>query len=78
MPIKSKPKSGHSFNSYVKYSNMAFQMAIIIGGGTYLGLRIDKSVHAEFPWATLSFSLLSVFLAMYISIKEFIKPPKKQ
>ncbi len=60
-------------NSYIKYSGMGLKMAIIIGGGTYGGIELDKYLGLKFPIFTLLFSLLSVFLAIYYFIKDFIK-----
>ncbi|MGZ4053468.1 MAG: AtpZ/AtpI family protein [Bacteroidia bacterium] len=60
-------------NSYVKYSGMGLKMAIIMGGGTYGGIELDKWLQLKFPVFTLVCSLLSVFLAIYYFIKDFIK-----
>ena len=60
-------------NSYVKYSGMGLKMAAIMGGGTYAGIETDKWLQLKFPVFTLIFSLLSVFLAIYYFIKDFIK-----
>ena len=59
-------------NSYAKYSSIAFQMGLTIFGGTYLGVKLDEYLENEFPLFTVIFSLVSVALAMYYSIKDFI------
>lgn len=74
---RTKHKLGKSLNNYVKYSNMSVQMAIIIGGGTYLGIKLDQKWNLTFPWMTLTLSLFSIFVAIYLMIKDFIKPKKK-
>lgn len=65
-----KPTKNNRVNTYAKYSGLAFQMAIIIGGGTYGGVLLDENSEREFQLYTLIFSLLSVFIAMYLVIKQ--------
>ena len=66
-------KEKNKLKSYAKYTNMAFQMMVIIIAGTFGGLKLDELVSWEFPIFTLVFSLLSVSLAIYISIKDLLK-----
>jgi hypothetical protein len=51
---------------------MVFQMAIIIFAGTFGGIKLDAWLKLEFPWFTVFLSLLSVILAMYYFLKDFI------
>ncbi len=60
-------------NAYARYSGMGIQMAVIIGLGTYGGIKLDALISIKFPVFTILFSLLSVALAIYVSIKDFIK-----
>ena len=60
-------------NSYIKYSSIAMQMAIIIVGGTFGGKWLDSFIDIKFPVFTLIFSIISVFLAVYYAIKDIIK-----
>lgn len=71
-PQKSKKPP---FNSYARYSGIAFQMLAIILLGVYLGLRLDRWVHWEFPVFTISLSLVSVVLAIYFVVKDLIRKP---
>lgn len=48
-------------------------MAVIIGLGTYGGVKVDGLIGIKFPIFTILFSLLSVALAIYISIKDLLK-----
>lgn len=66
-----KPKK--DLNAYVKYSSLAIQMGVIIAGGTFGGVQLDKLTGWEFPVFTLILSLGSVALAIYFAIKDFIK-----
>jgi hypothetical protein len=47
-------------------------MAIVILAGTFGGIKLDKVVGFHFPLFTVVFSFLSVLLAMYVVLKEFI------
>jgi F0F1-type ATP synthase assembly protein I len=49
---------------------MAFQMGIIILVGTLIGRKIDTYFELETPWATVAFALLSIFTALYLTLKD--------
>jgi F0F1-type ATP synthase assembly protein I len=66
-----KPKN--RLKDYAKYSSLAFQMMSIIVIGTFAGLKLDQYTNFKFPLFTLLLSLISVFSAIYIGIKDFIK-----
>lgn len=55
------------------YSNLAFQMGVIIGTGTYLGNYLDKIYSNDAPWITLILSLMSIFLSFYQVLKTLKK-----
>jgi F0F1-type ATP synthase assembly protein I len=63
-----KPLSG-----YAKYSAMATQMMAIILVGTFGGVKLDEYLNMKIPVFTLVLTLLSIFLAIYFVIKDFIK-----
>ena len=59
---------------YGKYAGMGFQMAAIIGIGTFAGIKLDQFAgFKKFPAFTISFALFSVFGAMYLFIKDVLK-----
>lgn len=60
-------------NNFSKYSSMAFQMMAIICVGTFGGLKLDKLINNNFPYFTVSLSILSVVLAVYFAIKDIIR-----
>lgn len=75
--MSTKPKkSPNSFNAYAKYSALGIQMALIIGGGCYGGYKLDEYFKNTTPIYTIILSLLSIAIAMYIVLKDFIKPNK--
>ena len=57
----------------MKYSSIALQMVVIILVGVLGGIKLDQIVKLEFPLFTLILSMLSVALAIYYSIKDFLK-----
>jgi len=63
-------------NTYAKYSGLGMQMALIIGGGCYGGYKLDEYFKMEKPVFTIILSLVSIGLAMYVVLKDFIKPQK--
>jgi len=67
-----KPKSPTN-NSYLKYSGMAIQMAVIITLGVFGGKKLDQFFNLNQPVFTLVLSLFAVFATIYISIKDFLK-----
>jgi len=73
MPDKNlKNKDLKKLNNYARYSGIVFQMGIIILAGTFGGIKLNKLVRLSFPLFTVICSFVSVILAMYIVIKEFI------
>jgi len=52
-------------NKVLLYSNLAVQMGIIIGVGTYFGNYLDETYQNKTPWWTLILSLSAVFIAFY-------------
>jgi len=66
-----KPKE--KLNAYAKYSSITIQMAFIITLGAFGGLKLDQFLNNNFPIFTLSLSIISVVLAVYLAIKDVIK-----
>ena len=63
--------------NYAKYSTIGIQMIVIICGGVFGGIQLDKWLHLKFPVFTLVLSILSVFVAMYLSVKDILKDKPK-
>ncbi len=66
---KKKPQ----LNSYIKYSTLAFQMGGIIVAGVLLGSWLDKRNANETPWFTIGIGLFSIFAALYLTLRDFLK-----
>lgn len=75
-----KPKksflSPESARAFAKYSGMAFQMGAIVVLGVLGGQQLDQWLETDRTF-TLICSLLAVFLAIYIPLKDFIFPADK-
>jgi F0F1-type ATP synthase assembly protein I len=61
-----------SFSAYGKYSGIVIQMGVIIFITTWGGIKLDKVTGNEKPVFTIILSLLGVFTAIWIAIKDFI------
>lgn len=59
--------------NFARYSGIAFQMIGIILLTTFGGIKLDKLTGWETPVFTIVLSLLGVFAAIYVSIKDFLK-----
>ena len=73
--MKEKPKKSlkeglSSSREFIKYTNIAIRMIIIILVGVFAGIKIDEYLELESSIFTLIFSLLAVVMAMYVIIRE--------
>jgi F0F1-type ATP synthase assembly protein I len=66
-------KENKGLQDFGKYSNLAFQMIVIIGVMTWCGVKLDKVLGLSTPVFTIILSLLGVFAGIYTAIKDFIK-----
>ncbi|MDD4820032.1 MAG: AtpZ/AtpI family protein [Flavobacteriales bacterium] len=58
-------------NAYARYSGIAFQMIVLIGGGAYLGIYLDEKYATKPVW-TVIFSLLGVVLSLLSLYKSLV------
>ncbi|WP_462266544.1 AtpZ/AtpI family protein [Mucilaginibacter sp.] len=54
----------------LKYTGIGFQMIAVIGLLTFVGYEIDKHYQHTTQWATAVFSLLGVFVSLFITLKS--------
>lgn len=69
--MKNPKKS--SLNNYAKYSGIAVQMLVIILLGVFGGYKIDQWLRLSFPVFTILLSILSVIVAIYSVVKDFLR-----
>lgn len=65
-------------SSYLKFSNLAIQMAVIITAGALGGRWLDEKQGNEVPVWTLVLVLIAVFGSMYQIIRAVIKMGETQ
>ena len=68
-----KNQQNKGIRDFTRYSGMAFQMLGIILVTTWGGVKLDKIISWETPVFTIVLSLLGVFAAIYVVIKDVIK-----
>ena len=69
-----KKEEEKKINYYAKYSTMGLQMGAIIFIGMFGGIKLDEALgFKKFPIFTILLSLLAVFGAIYLVIKDFLK-----
>lgn len=57
---------------FARYSGIAVQMGVIIFLTTWGGIKLDKLAGFRNPVFTIILSLLGVFAAIWVAIKDFI------
>lgn len=67
-----KDSAGNRLRDVARYSGLAFQIGFIILIGTLAGKYLDRHFQTQKPVFTLVLSLLSVFVALYLSLKDFL------
>jgi F0F1-type ATP synthase assembly protein I len=67
-----KTKKRPQVDQYLKYSGMAFQLAIVLAIGTFAGSRLDRYFQTERPYFTAILALLSLFAGFYLSLKDLL------
>ena len=74
-PLKKRKKY---LDSYARYSSIGFQMLVIILLGVLAGIKLDQWLHLKAPVFTVIMSVLSVILAIYYAVKDFIRTEPKE
>ncbi|WP_298515465.1 AtpZ/AtpI family protein [uncultured Kordia sp.] len=68
-----KKKPIKPLKSYVKFTGIAFQMAVVIGLGVYLGMWLDEKYPNKHQLFTVVCSLVFVSLSMWQVIRQLKK-----
>lgn len=66
-----------SVNQYIRFSGIAFQMGIVIAAGIYLGVWLDEKYTNTYSLFTVICSLLSVFISLFLVIRQVQKIDKR-
>jgi F0F1-type ATP synthase assembly protein I len=67
-----KDPESKGLTEFAKYSGIAVQMGVIIFLTTWGGIKLDKLAGFSKPVFTIILSLLGVFAAIWVAIKDFI------
>ena len=62
----------------MRFSGMAIQMAILIGGGAWGGSALDKHYQNEKPIWAIVLSLLGIAISLYLIIRSANKMSKDE
>lgn len=73
MKYHNPKKKKNNFNTFIRYSNLAFEMMAIIAGGTFLGFKIDQWMENEFRGFTLGLMVLSVIGSVVYATRNLLK-----
>jgi len=76
-PGKPQSQKKKSFDNYARYSGLAFEMIAIILVGVFGGIKLDEIFDCK-PLLTALLSFVSVILAIYFAIKDFLRTPKNE
>ncbi len=72
MPIKRNNENKKPNHNFARYSGIGFEMLGIIILGVWGGQKLDSKFQNTTPVFTIVLSLLAVFAAMYLVLKDFI------
>jgi len=76
-PNPNKDKQS-GLQSYARYSGLAFQMIAIILAFVWAGKKIDEKYFHGQSIFIIVLSLIGVFIALYIAIKDLLKITKRK
>ncbi len=69
-------KKNNILNSYARFSSIAIQMFVIIGVGTFVGIKLDEYFQNKNDLFTIILSLLSVILSILFVVRSVISSSK--
>ena len=67
-----KDQENKGLTEFARYSGIGIQMGVIIFLTTWGGIKLDKLAEFSNPVFTIILSLLGVFAAIWVAIKDFI------
>lgn len=72
------PKKNEGFKKWMIFSGIAFQMGFLIGIGAFIGVKLDQYYPNKYSVFTIIFSLIGVFLGLYVVIRQLLKMTKDE
>jgi F0F1-type ATP synthase assembly protein I len=72
-PQRNSGRQKRPLSGYARYTSLAAQMLMTILAGVFGGIYLDKFLDWKFPVFTLLFTMVAVFLSIYIIIRGVSK-----
>ncbi len=66
-------KNKNKYDSFIRYSSLAFEMMAMIALGTFLGYKADQWLNTDFKWFTLILMVLSVLGSVIYFIRKLLR-----
>ncbi len=76
MPPENNRSSSKWANELARYSGLALQMAIVLGGFAYAGHWLDQRLELSTPWFTLLGCLLGLVFSLYPVLRQLGQRPR--
>ncbi len=75
--MNSRPEhKNKGINTFIRFSSVALEMAIIIAAGTWGGSKLDEYFDTQKPIFTIVLSLIVVVAAIYLVVKQVLNANK--
>ncbi|PKR81387.1 hypothetical protein CW751_04845 [Brumimicrobium salinarum] len=75
---KKEKKKKSNVQNYIRFSNIALQMGIVITAGALGGQWLDDKQKNDFPFWTLILTLIAIFASLFQIIRTVIKMSKDE
>lgn len=66
-------KKRNQLSNYARYSTIAVELIVIVLAGVFLGVKLDDWIDTGMPIFTVLFSMGAIVLALYATLRDFIK-----
>ncbi|MEP2936597.1 MAG: AtpZ/AtpI family protein [Gilvibacter sp.] len=71
-------KQNSRINQYAKYAGIPFQMIVIVGLGTYGGVKLDEYTQNQDSLYTIICSFAAVCIALFVVIRQVTQGSKNK
>lgn len=71
-PTEKSPRKKENPNAVLKYSGIAFQLAIYLGIAVFIGQKLDEHFTTEKPYLTALCTIIALPIAFYATLKDLL------
>jgi uncharacterized membrane protein YfcA len=71
-PPENHPKRKQQIDNALKYSGIGLTLAVTMGVGAFIGMRLDNRFQFEKPYLTALCTVLALFAGLYLSLKDLL------